>query len=553
MQPTFKGRKDSGTVAVEGMTSWDPSLSRRRLDTSGRNVQVTFDSNFVVGCHKSCKTARGAPMVTHPDDDEVDTRDTFSASDPMHLVGARAIGIVRGSSSSSNSKPPLTLSAFRRPEHTIRLTDSDPARKLEAAYDLHSVGCCVLGHGAFSTVRLAIRRRDGVKVAVKSIAKHDALRSRRLRPRGERDLEEWEILGRLENHPYVITLLDVFETDEEIQLVTEYCAGGELFDAIQKKRNRSHSMRRGQYTEPQAACITKQILRALKDLHAADLVHRDVKPENILLAGNDDSAIHVKLCDFGVARSIVRKVSPDSLSSDGDVSPLTPGRSRAYSNLGSDYYVAPEVCYGTAYGTSVDIFSLGVTVYILLCGFPPVFSGSDRDAHVMFPKSFWKDISENAKELVRLMLNPDPASRISAREALHHEWISGREDVGLTPPRRVETNRTVNLDLVRTRLYNSLAAKEVAPKRRTPSAIASVKKRARTEKSTRTSSALMALADLYRGVATSKVIVSKVVDPTEEAQETRCRNGDELELDQNETLESSFGSSLPALTVKLCN
>lgn len=359
------------------------------------------------------------------------------------------------------------------------------------------------------------------------------------------------------------TLLDVFETDEEIQLVTEYCPGGELFDAIQKKRNRSHAMRRGQYSEAQAACITTQILRALEDLHAADIVHRDVKPENILLADNDDSAIHVKLCDFGIARSLFRKPSTDSLSSDGEASPLTPGRSRAYSSLGSDYYVAPEMCYGAAYGTAVDIYSLGVTVYILLCGFPPVFSGSETDAAVMFPNSYWKDISDDAKDLVRRMLTPDPAARITCREALRDNWITSwnRDSGGDLLSSHVcrmpvvnadlDTKRQVNLDLVRSRLYNSLtAAKDVATKKRSFRNVGALvaKKRARSEKSTRASSALMALADLYRGVTTSSTSAAAMVASGDE-KEGEPRRKLETRLGEDEKLETSFASPLTALSV----
>lgn len=546
MQPISDLSLNSDTVdrVRDVMTScWDGPLdTAHHLETN--SDLVTSSMLEVVGCETvsyagSSEVDRVPLLVTQ--DDEVDSTvsdDVFAR--PMHVVLPMQRAPLENPAFVSSTRPRLTLSAFRRPEHTIRLTDSDPLRRLEAEYDLHSPACGVLGHGAFSTVRLAIRRNDGVKVAVKSIAKHDALRSRRLRPRGERQLEEWEILGRLKDHPFVINLLGVFETDEEIQLVMEYCAGGELFDAIQKKRNRSHSLRRGQYSEPQAATITTQILCALKDLHAADMVHRDVKPENVLLANNDDSTIHVKLCDFGMARSIFRTEAADSLDGEGNASPLTPGRSRAYSCLGSDYYVAPEVCYGTAYDTAVDIYSLGVTVYILLCGFPPVFSGSETDAKVMFPNSYWKDISESAKELVRRMLNPDPASRISARDALCHEWISDRGALV------AETNsRHVNLDLVRSRLYNSLAANKaagVAPKKRPAHGRSTtVRKRnnARAVKSsTRASSALMALADLYRDVTKSTAVIAEA---KEASKETHCL---EKELEDGER-EPSFGSLTP--------
>ena len=344
----------------------------------------------------------------------------------------------------------LTLSAFRRPENTIRLTKSDPKRSLESEYDLHCSGSSgVLGHGAYSTVRLAIRLSDGVRVAVKSIAKHEALRSRRLRKVDKSGthkyyMEEWEILRRLHDHPYIITLIDLFETTEEIQLVTEYCKCGELFDAIQKNQRR-HRKKNSSSIERQAALITSQMLQALATLHALGIVHRDVKPENILLAKPlGDDSVHVKLCDFGVARPLIPNDIVDERSScaisDGEASPLTPGsRTRSFSSVGTDYYAAPELTYGNSYDTSVDIYSLGVTLYILLCGFPPVFgsiesslvhensddddSESDAFDEVLFPGMYWNEISSKAKSLLRRMLHPNPLRRIDAKDAQQDTWI----------------------------------------------------------------------------------------------------------------------------------
>jgi tRNA A-37 threonylcarbamoyl transferase component Bud32 len=252
---------------------------------------------------------------------EIDSRDTPAAVEPLHIVGtlddlppARATPAKIRPAPVTPRKPPLTLSAFRRPEETVRLTDCDASRLLENEYNLRAPECRVIGHGAFSTVRLAIRFSDGRRVAVKSISKFDALRSRRLRRAGSRHMDEWEIMQLLKNNPYVLTLLDVFETNDEIHLITEYCQGGELFDAIKKKGSRRNSFRRGRYSEPQAARITHQILRALVDLHAHGIVHRDIKPENILLLNSDESDIQVKLCDFGVAR---RQCESSDSSSDG--------------------------------------------------------------------------------------------------------------------------------------------------------------------------------------------------------------------------------------------
>lgn len=514
-------------------------------------------------------------MLSSATDAEVDSRDA-SASKPIHLNSDPLESSFVPKNNTEFPFPPrkksrLTLSAFRKPEHTVRLTNSDPARRLETEYNFYAAGCGVLGHGAFSTVRLAERRRDGVKVAVKSIAKHDALRSRRLRLSTQQQrhyLEEWEILRRMQDHSNVITLLDLFETDEEIQLVTEYCSGGELFDAIQRKKSyyrsapmtatKTHtataiSCRRWQYSETQASCITSDVLLALADLHAQDIVHRDVKPENILIAENrstsnckEDCDIHVKLCDFGVARLLIRETDVSCEDSDGDQSPLTPGRSRQYSAIGSDYYVAPEVVFGGGYyDTAVDIYSLGVTLYVLLCGFPPVFAdAAEENSEVVFPDSYWKNISDDAKQLVRKMLTRDPEARISASQALQDPWITRNScpdrkqrqrdqqqrankhflsGEGSTPNSN-EQRQIANLDLVRSQLYRSIrqASKKdgtsTKRKRGLPSPLNS-KKRPSSSKLVRTerrasTPALIALADLYRGVTTvsptAKVIAAGV-------------------------------------------
>jgi tRNA A-37 threonylcarbamoyl transferase component Bud32 len=346
---------------------------------------------------------RGVPEEDDAVTAVVDSRDAPPVTTPIHGTAMVPLAVDsdatrRGRTDSIWKQPQrgnggLTLSAYRRPENTIRLTTSDPSRRLEAYYGLHGAGVCgVLGHGAFSTVRLAIRLSDGVQVAVKTIAKHEAIRSRRLRrvdetsgtaSRPSHYLEEWEILRRLRGQEHVVKLLDVFETTEEIQLVTEYCAGGELFDAIQKRqrwnrRHTGHSGKNNSSSEAQAATITFQILQALEKVHSLNIVHRDVKPENILLANREDEAVLVKLCDFGVARPLVPQSSPETslqpsdhdhaaLSSvclsDGEASPLTPGsRSRSFSTVGTDYYAAPELTYGGSYDTAVDVYSLGVTL-----------------------------------------------------------------------------------------------------------------------------------------------------------------------------------------------
>lgn len=308
---------------------------------------------------------------------------------------------------------PLTLSAFRGT--AIRLTDCEVGKWIEHLYEWPEPEN-ILGRGASSLVRLVKRKSDGRYFAVKCIMKHEVLRDKK------RKLSELQLLQKM-SHPNIVALLDVFETETEIQLVMEYCAGGELFDVVERRR----------YSELDAAEITAQLLEALKYLHAKKIVHRDVKPENILLPNADDDTF-VKLSDFGLARILKLNNEPDALDDCRYNYDIQEGvvrkqwmRQRAYSRVGSDYYSAPEVMLGgrKGYDESVDMYSLGVVIYILLCGFPP-FENSLSRGSVAFPEEHWKDVSQNAKDLIRQLLSINPVARPTAEEALRHSWICNR-------------------------------------------------------------------------------------------------------------------------------
>jgi len=394
----------------------------------------------------SSNNNRGVVSLQHRTQAPSQSHDTSSPTSPRLSTPPRsqttASSSIKRTSSRKHKK--LTLSAYRKPEEAVRLTECDASRLLENEYDLRAPGCKVIGHGAFSTVRSALRNTDGTKVAIKSISKFDALRARRLRrPKGSKHMDEWEIMKLLRNNPYVLTLYDVFETEEEIHLVTEFCRGGELFDAIKHKSTQRSSFRRGRFSESQAARITNQILRALVELHALGIVHRDIKAENILILNSDESDIQVKLCDFGMARlhQHRRQTTLPEISSDGEASPSTPELLFGYS-----INAPPEGCHGNCIGPATDIFALGATLYILLCGFPPVFC----DNFVQFPDAYWDDISEEAKDIVRSMLHHDPKQRISAEDALKNVWI--KQETTLVRRESI----LANLELVRAGLLRSL-------------------------------------------------------------------------------------------------
>lgn len=437
-----------------------------------------------------------------------------SSIDYMELLSSRPQHEIQDSK--LRSRPRLTLSAFRRPEESVRVADPDCSRKLTESYRL----CGGIGHGAMSTVRLAERISDGVKFAVKTVSKHDVLRTRRF-GRRRRHMDEWEVLRMLEDNPNVVDLIDVFETEDEVQMVLEYCKGGELFDYIQRKRTISSSYIP---SEAKAAKITEQMLSVLNDLHGRGIVHRDVKPENLLLTCDDGS--EVKICDFGIARLLLDECDSESCSSDDEGT--SPGRMRAYSRVGSDLYAAPEVCMGDGYGTAVDMYSLGVTIYVLLYGFSPSFDlQEDGEVGVSFPDNQWSQVSDDAKKLIRQMLEVDPDQRITAERALESPWIkrhagthhfSGgnshmaarRRASHLFALSPTKPRPPVDLELVKARLYKNIES----ARKRSKAGIRGTRKKPRMTSKTervderrsmpaRGGDALMSMADLYRGVASA--------------------------------------------------
>jgi calcium/calmodulin-dependent protein kinase-4 len=188
-------------------------------------------------------------------------------------------------------------------------------------------------------------------------------------------------------------------------LVLDLLEGGELFDRIIEK---------GHFRESDAANCFAQMVLALKYLHDKQIVHRDLKPENLLFATKaNDSAI--KLIDFGLAGSI----------KDGLLK--TP--------CGTPNYVAPEILRRQKYGVQADMWSIGVILYIILCGFPPFYDENDdlgrlyrkiKRADYDMPSPYWDNITPDAKDLVKKLLQPDPKKRLSAGDTLQHGWLKGK-------------------------------------------------------------------------------------------------------------------------------
>jgi calcium-dependent protein kinase len=204
----------------------------------------------------------------------------------------------------------------------------------------------------------------------------------------------------LSPHDTLANLKGTFEDRENVYIVMEYCTGGELFDRIIAK---------GTFSEAEAAKFFRQMVNMVAHCHNMGVMHRDIKPENFLLSTPTDDTDLVA-CDFGLG----------TFFKPGDEFSIL---------VGSPYYVAPEVLR-RKYGSEADIWSLGVVLYILLCGLPPFWGSSDKEifmsilrGNLDFTSAPWPSISEEAKDLVRKVLTLDPAQRPSISEMLSHPWL----------------------------------------------------------------------------------------------------------------------------------
>jgi len=264
--------------------------------------------------------------------------------------------------------------------------------KVEDAYDVKKE----LGSGAFSIVKLAIHKKTKEQRAIKMIDK-DAIKEKK-----EMLEREVDILKRIQ-HPNIIAVVEIYETPRYLNLVMELATGGELFDSI---------VSRGKYSEKDAARIVQQVASAVSYLHSIGIVHRDLKPENLLLENKTPEA-RVKLADFGLSK-------------------MMEAQSVLQTACGTPGYVAPEVLIGEGYNQEVDVWSIGVIMYILLCGFPPFYAENNSklfekimSGSYSFPSPYWDKVSSSSKDLIRCMLVVDPKKRFTSAQVLEHPWIRG--------------------------------------------------------------------------------------------------------------------------------
>ena len=269
---------------------------------------------------------------------------------------------------------------------------------LKTSAEFYRIGK-MLGKGAFGRVNLAMHKLSEQLVAVKSINKQYLSEDESSK---KKVMQEVLILQKI-RHDHIVRLYDSFETQKHIVFVIELCSGGDLLNYVRRRRR---------LTEDVAKYIFKQVTEGLYYCHAKNIVHRDIKLDNLLL----DSEGKVKICDFGVSKLI----SENELMNE---------------QCGTPAYIAPEILKDKGYsGFGVDVWSLGVCLFAMLYGTVPFKANNMSELHQLILKGKYSlkddkaELSDVAKDLIRKLLEPDCRKRIKIEEVRTHPWLSDVTD-----------------------------------------------------------------------------------------------------------------------------
>jgi calcium-dependent protein kinase len=315
---------------------------------------------------------------------------------------------------------PKSASEMRPNTQNFRLSPADfiklVYRPLNNEYTLLNL----IGSGSFGEVWLGVHKESKQKRAIKQIFLSESNEEEL-----EKLLKEVSILKCLD-HPNIIRIYEVYKNKSKLSIVTEYLEGGELFDRIQKMQR---------FSENQAARYMLNMVSAVMHCHDCDIVHRDLKPENMLLEDDSEGA-QLKLIDFGTSRFV-------------------PNDKKLKKPIGTCFYMAPEVLTAE-YDKKVDVWSLGVILYVMLSGFVPFPGKTDqeifsriRNAPLSFDKPCWSSVSEEAKMLIRKMLEKKPTSRLSIKEVFNDPWLQERGN-NRVPDKLIESESLRSLSEFRT-------------------------------------------------------------------------------------------------------
>ena len=248
-----------------------------------------------------------------------------------------------------------------------------------------------IGKGKFATVFLGIHEETGQKVSIKQLKKSELNTDNLL-------IKEINIQKKL-FHPYLTQMYCVIEKSDDIYIISEYCSKGDIIKNLLEK---------GTFDESFSCKIFQQIISSLEYLHKNNICHRDIKPENILLTEKFDA----KLTDFGLSRYFKKNELLNS-------------------SCGSPIYAAPEMLEGKPYdGTKIDIWSLGISLYTMVCGELPFVVDDENDIYILMDKiikgnyNIPEFLSNECKDLIKNMLVTDPDKRITLEQIKNHKWVN---------------------------------------------------------------------------------------------------------------------------------
>lgn len=339
----------------------DISIDTEMIDAS--IPSHSYDYEDFLTCAPKCATSTNQQCIS----DGTKSTDDMSIDDPL---------------SSSSSSTPITSERFTN------------------ILNVYDVSSNILGTGNYGTVRECSHRVSGTKYAVKSINKSKVSRLDHVK-------REVQLLKAVD-HPNIMKMIDSFEDEDYVHIVTEICTGVELFDLVV-----DNTTDYGCLPEDQAMSIIKALLESVQYLHSKDIVHRDIKPENLVLSSSGQVGI-VKIIDFGLSRR--HGVNEGNMTNQ----------------VGTPYYMSPDILRGN-YDRTCDLWAVGVVCYILLTGYPPYNGNNDSEVHastkkghLVFERQVWGNLSKSSRDFVRKLLCTDATRIRTADDALRHPWLSSR-------------------------------------------------------------------------------------------------------------------------------
>jgi serine/threonine protein kinase len=269
------------------------------------------------------------------------------------------------------------------------------AENVDSFYDIGEE----LGRGSFAVVKKGIRKSDGAVFAFKFIDRTA------LKGDDEAMLQSECAVLKEVHHPNIVRLFEIYSAADTLVLVMEFVDAGEMLEKLKVQER---------YCEADAANTVERIAVALKYIHAKGIAHRDLKPENLLLTHTGEV---VKIADFGFAKLMSEE------------------HQMLQTACGTPEYVAPEVLQQRGYDVECDIWSLGVVLYVMLCGRPPFWSRNQRKLFdliqhepVHFRSDYgWDGVSAQAKDLILQMLEKDPRKRMNSDQVLAHPWLQRKD------------------------------------------------------------------------------------------------------------------------------